>query len=72
MNLTHIEVLNDKGNPYVKTGQLLKVIPKRETPCFLWVEAHGGTPLKVSKRTHRICGMERGFFRASCQPALNF
>ena len=72
MPITHIEVTNGKASSYVKTGQLLKVVPERETPAFMWVEAHGGMLLKVSKKTQRIIGTECGFFRTSRQPQTSF
>lgn len=69
MSITHIEVLDDKGNARVRPGQLLTVT--RETPAFFFVRAHDGGELKVSKRTARIIGSDRGFWRRSWQPTVN-
>lgn len=72
MPITHIEVTNGKASSYVKTGQLLAVVPERETPAFYWVKSFGGTLLKVSKKTQRVCGTENGFFRTHRQPQCSF
>jgi hypothetical protein len=71
MPITHIEVLNAKNCRYVQDGQLLQVVPSRETPRFFWVRAFDGTLLQVSKKTKRINGSENGFFRSHAQPIVN-
>ncbi len=70
MQITYMEVIDNKGVRNIHNGQLLPVV--RRTAHYMWIRADDGTEYQVSKQTKRINGTVTDFFRTPEQPVLNY